>query len=191
MKKLILAETAGFCFGVSRSVDMAEKLIDSVGTCCSFGELIHNQDVIEYLNSKGMKVINSVDEISCGDNILIRAHGLARSVYEDIESAGGVIHDATCPKVKAIHKIVDNASRDGRFVVIIGMRNHPEVEAIMGWCRECAVFENADELSSWLAENSAICTLPLTLVVQTTQTHGNFNECTELIKKNMYKRKNL
>ena len=183
MRKLILAASAGFCFGVSRSVDMAEKLIEAVGSCCSYGELIHNQDVIDYLSGKGMKVINSVVELSEGEHVLIRAHGLAKSVYEDIEAKGGIIHDATCPKVKAIHKIVTNASAEGRFVIIIGMRNHPEVEAIRGWCRECAVFENSSELKEWLDKNSQICSEMLTLVVQTTQTHGNFNECSDLIKK--------
>ena len=183
MKNLIVAESAGFCFGVSRSVEMAEQLLAEVGECCSYGELIHNEDVISYLESKGMRVINSTDEISQGDNVLIRAHGLSRAICDGIKAAGAVIHDATCPRVKAIHKIVSNASEQGCFVIIIGMRNHPEVEAIRGWCTNCEVFENATELKEWLDGNPGICSESLTMVVQTTQTHGNFNECSDLIKK--------
>ena len=183
MKELKIAESAGFCFGVSRSVEMAESLLAGEGSCASFGELIHNEDVISELESKGMKVISSVKEISPGESVLIRAHGVARSVYEDIQNAGAVIYDATCPRVKAIHKIVSNASGEGRFVIIIGMKNHPEVEAIRGWCSECAVIENAAELENLLNENKNIREEPVTIVVQTTQTHENFNECADLAKK--------
>ena len=183
MRELRVAESAGFCFGVQRSVELAEKLIAEQGSCCCLGELIHNEDVVERLRSMGMQIINSPAEAKPGENVLIRAHGVAKNVYDELEAQGAVVTDASCPKVKAIHKIVSRASDEGRFVIIIGMRTHPEVEAICGWCGEHAVFENAAELETWLGKNIAIWTKAITVVVQTTQTRSNFNECCDIIKK--------
>ena len=130
MKKILVAESAGFCFGVSRSVEMAEKLLSTEGKCCSFGELIHNEDVVGRLMKKGLEVIDSPEKCSGGDKVIIRAHGVTKQVYDELAERGAEITDATCPKVKAIHKIVSNAENDGRFVVVIGMKKHPEVDAI-------------------------------------------------------------
>lgn len=183
MREIVLAESAGFCFGVRRSVEMAEKLIGEQGSCSSLGQLIHNEDVVNRLKDMGLRVINSPEEAEVGEHVLIRAHGVAREVYERLAQRGAVVTDASCPKVKAIHTIVSRAGANGRFVVIIGMREHPEVEAICGWCGEHEVFENADELDSWLSENETVWTKPITVVVQTTQTRNNFNECCNIIKK--------
>ena len=183
MREIILAESAGFCFGVRRSVEMAEKLIGEQGSCSSLGQLIHNEDVVNRLKDMGLRVINSPEEAEAGEHVLIRAHGVAREVYERLAQRGAVVTDASCPKVKAIHTIVSRAGANGRFVIIIGMREHPEVEAICGWCGEHEVFENADELDSWLSENETVWTKPITVVVQTTQTRNNFNECCNIIKK--------
>ena len=183
MKKLVVARSAGFCFGVSRSVDMAQKLLSEHGACASLGELIHNEDVVNSLKEKGLRVVQNPTEVKAGERVLVRAHGVAPSVYAELEAAGAEIHDATCPKVKAIHKIVAAAKGEGRFTVVIGMRTHPEVVAICGWCGEHEVFENADELERWLKTKPNPWEKPITVVVQTTQTHSNFTECCELLKK--------
>ena len=183
MRELRVAESAGFCFGVKRSVEMAETLLDESGSCLSLGQLIHNEDVVRALCEKGMRDIASPDEVEAGDRVLIRAHGAAESVYRQLERAGAEVVDATCPKVRAIHTIVRRAREEGRFVVIIGMREHPEVEAICGWCGEHAVFENAEELCNWLNIYPDFWKKPISVVVQTTQTRNNFNECCEIIKK--------
>jgi len=183
MKELRVAQSAGFCFGVNRSVGMAEKLLEDKGMCASLGQLIHNEDVVRELTSKGLRVIERADEARPSEDVLIRAHGAAPEVYEELQKAGAVIHDATCPKVKAIHKIVTAAKEKNRFTVVIGMRNHPEVEAICGWCGEHKVLENAAELEQWLDENPCYWEKPITLVVQTTQTNSNFTECCNVIKK--------
>ena len=149
MKELILAKSAGFCFGVSRSVDMAEKLLAEKGCGCSLGQLIHNEDVVKELEEKGLRVIHSPEEAGAGDNVLIRAHGVSRELVRRLEERGAIVTDATCPKVKHIHSIVSQADEEGRFVMIIGMRRHPEVEAICGWCSRYQVFENAAELGAW------------------------------------------
>ena len=183
MKKLIVAESAGFCFGVRRSVDMAMKLLDEHGACASLGELIHNEDVVNALKAKGMRVVNTPEEVTAGERVLVRAHGAAPEIYEALEQAGAEIHDATCPKVRAIHKIVARAKEEGRFTIVIGMRAHPEVNAICGWCGEHEVFENAEELEKWLKTKPDPWEKPITVVVQTTQTHSNFTECCLFIKK--------
>ena len=183
MKEVRLAESAGFCFGVSRSVDMAETLLGESDSCASYGELIHNEDVVARLARQGLRVIKQPEELIPGETVLIRAHGVARDVYDRLEKAGGEIVDATCPKVKAIHTIVSRAAAEGRFVIIIGMPKHPEVEGIRGWCGEHIVFDNSQELALWLDKNSGYWEKPITVVVQTTQTRSNFTECCNVIKK--------
>ena len=183
MKEIRLAESAGFCFGVSRSVDMAEKLISEKGACASYGQLIHNEDVVARLAARGLRVVNQPQELKPGETVLIRAHGVAEEVYAQLEGAGGEIVDATCPKVKAIHTIVSRAAGEGRFVIIIGMPRHPEVEGICGWCGAHKVFENSQELALWLDNNTDYWEKPITVVVQTTQTRSNFTECCNVIKK--------
>ena len=182
MRELRIAESAGFCFGVQRSVEMAEKLLET-GPCASLGQLIHNEDVVKALCAKGMRVIESPAEVRPGERVLVRAHGVAERVYEELRAAGAEITDATCPKVRAIHTIVRRAREEGRFVIIIGMRRHPEVEAIRGWCGEYEVFENVEELQEWLDKHPNFWEKPISVVVQTTQTRNNFNECCDLIKK--------
>ena len=183
MKEIRLAGSAGFCFGVSRSVDMAEKLIGEKGACASYGQLIHNEDVVARLAARGLRVVDQPMELRPGETVLIRAHGVAKEVYAQLEGAGGEVVDATCPKVKAIHTIVSRAADEGRFVIIIGMPKHPEVEGICGWCGAHKVFENSQELALWLDNNSDYWEKPITVVVQTTQTRSNFTECCNVIKK--------
>ena len=183
MKKLIVADSAGFCFGVRRSVDMAMKLLEEHGACASLGELIHNEDVVNVLKEKGMRVVETTEEVRAGERVLVRAHGAAPEVYTALGQAGAEIHDATCPKVRAIHKIAAKAKEEGRFTIVIGMRSHPEVNAICGWCGDHVVLENAEEVKKWLNNQPDPWEKPITVVVQTTQTHSNFTECCDFIKK--------
>ena len=182
MKEIRVAESAGFCFGVSRSVEMAQTMLTE-GPCCSLGQLIHNEDVVRKLEGEGLRVIASPEEAQPGERVLIRAHGVARRVYQELEEKGALVTDATCPRVKAIHTIVSRAQEEGRFVIIIGMRRHPEVEGICGWCGAHAVFENAGELEQWLDGHEDLWEKPITVVVQTTQTRNNFTECCDIVKK--------
>ena len=183
MKEIRVAKSAGFCFGVSRSVDMAEKLLEEHGSACSLGPIIHNEDVVDELRRRGLRVVSSPEEIEAGEHVMIRAHGAAPSVYEELKRRGALVTDATCPKVKMIHRIVREAAEEGRFVIVIGMRAHPEVEAICGWCGEHVVLENPSDCSHWLEENPHLYDKMITIVVQTTQTSGNFTECCDVLKK--------
>lgn len=183
MKRLVVAESAGFCFGVRRSVDMAEELLDAGRSVCSLGRLIHNAEVIERLQERGLRVLDGPEQAEAGDTVILRAHGVARAVEEALRSCGAQIVDGTCPRVKAIHTIVSRAASEGRFVLIIGDAGHPEVEGIRGWCGEHAVLANAVETAHFLENNPDIWDKSLTIVSQTTQTQENFNECCDLIKK--------
>ena len=182
MKELIVAESAGFCFGVRRSVEMAETLLRD-GPCASFGMLIHNEDVVRKLAEQGMRTVGDVSEVQPNERVLIRAHGVPPETLNALRERGAVISDATCPKVMFIHRIVEQASAEGRLILIIGMKSHPEVEAIRARCRNYAVLENPEETAEWLNKHTEYQGLPITVVVQTTQTKKNFTQCTDLIKK--------
>lgn len=182
MSRVILAKSAGFCFGVSRSVKMAEELLKS-GPCKSLGPLIHNEDVVSDLARRGLEVISDTSEVRPGDRVMIRSHGVSKAVEDALRAAGAEITDATCPNVSRIHRLVAEASANGRQVIVIGTAGHPEVQAICGRCTEPVVVGNAAELANWLENNVDKRTEPITVVVQTTQTENNLRECEKLIKK--------
>ena len=182
MRELYVAESAGFCFGVSRSVNLAEEMLEN-GPCASFGMLIHNEDVVRRLAEKGMRTVTRVEEVLPGERVLIRAHGVPPDTLKALDKRGALVTDATCPKVIHIHRIVEKASSEGRFILIIGMKQHPEVEAIRARCAEYAVVENAEETEKFLQAHPELCGRTITVVVQTTQTKNNFDECVKVIKK--------
>lgn len=182
MSRVILAKSAGFCFGVSRSVKMAEELLKS-GPCKSLGPLIHNEEVVSDLARRGLEVISDPSEVRPGDRVMIRSHGVSQAVEDALRAAGAEITDATCPNVSRIHRLVAEASANGRQVIVIGTAGHPEVQAICGRCTEPVVVGNVAELANWLENNVDKRTEPITVVVQTTQTENNLRECEKLIKK--------
>ena len=170
-----VAKSAGFCFGVSRSVELAEKLLKD-GPCKSLGPLIHNDDVVGKLAEMGLSVVESPEQVGPGDRVLIRSHGVSKAVEDALRAAGAEVNDATCPNVSRIHRIVSEASARGRQVLVIGTRDHPEVRAICGRCESPVVVADAEELEAWLNQNVENCTKELTVVVQTTQTEKNLRE---------------
>ena len=132
--EVIVAKTSGFCFGVKKAV---EKVYSCVGkeNVYTYGPIIHNEEVVKDLEKKGVHVINSIDELNDikKGTIIIRSHGVAKEIYDKINSMGIEMIDATCPYVLKIHKIVEEESKNGRTIVIIGNDHHPEVEGIKGW----------------------------------------------------------
>ena len=183
MKELIVAKSAGFCFGVSRSVKMAEEMLAAEQNCYSLGELIHNDDVVRHLQSEGLTVVDGPEQIPPGASVIIRSHGVSRAEFEAVQRTGATVYDATCPKVKRIHEIVAEASAEGRQPVIIGAADHPEVRAICGWCEAPIVVNDAAELAARIADGTIDCAKPLTVVIQTTQTQEKLLECQKIIKK--------
>ncbi len=183
MKELIVAKSAGFCFGVSRSVQMAEEMLASDPRCFSLGQLIHNDDVVRHLEDEGLTVVDSPEGLTAGDAVIVRSHGIGRAEYEALCATGAKVYDATCPKVKRIHELVAAASAAGRQPVIIGAADHPEVRAICGWCADPVVVNDAEALAARIEDGTIDCTKPLTMVIQTTQTGEKLLECQKIIKK--------
>lgn len=184
MRSIVVSESAGFCFGVKRSVEMAETLLAEKGRpCYSLGKLIHNHYVVDELCSRGLIPADSVSDIPPGSPVIIRSHGAARAELEALEAMGAEVTDATCPMVKRIHLLVEEASRQGILPVIIGDSRHPEVVAIRGWCDDSLVFPNAGELEVWLKNARTDRSLPIRIVFQTTQTESNLLAVKKILKK--------
>ena len=185
---VILAETAGFCFGVERAIQLVYEQIDKVKDgqkIYTYGPIIHNAEVVRDLEEKGVFSISGPEDLSkiSGSVLIIRSHGTARSVYEQAEEEGITVVDATCPFVKKIHRIVDEESRAGRRIVIIGDKNHPEVAGIIGWSNNpVTVLKNEEEAEAFTADpNETIC-----IVSQTTFNLTKFQYIVEIIEKKGY-----
>ena len=183
MKELKVAQSAGFCFGVSRSVKMAEQMLSEERSCFSFGELIHNADVVRHLEQKGLRVTNDLSALGEGDAVIIRSHGITKALCEQLAATDAKLVDATCPRVKHIHNIVVDASERHRQPVIIGAADHPEVQAICGWCKTPVVAGDAAELESLIASGAINANEPITMVIQTTQTKEKLLRCEEVLQR--------
>ena len=184
MKEVILAKSAGFCFGVQRAMDTVYAEADKKNVY-TYGPIIHNTEVVNELESKGVKAVNDISEIPEPEKstVIIRSHGVSKAVYESIKNSGAKIVDATCPFVLKIHKIVKDASAEGDQIVIIGNEKHPEVEGIMGWSETPVhvvdTVEKAEKLKLDKSKNVRV-------VSQTTFNYKKFQDIVEKISKTRY-----
>ena len=134
-KSLTKADSAGFCFGVSRAVKMVNDLLDEGKRVCTLGPIIHNMQMVEELRQKGCRPIERVEELGGDEILVIRSHGVPKSVIDDLQQRGLPFADATCPFVKKIHRLVAGADPEHDIMLIAGNRDHPEVQGIVGNCR--------------------------------------------------------
>ena len=178
-----VAKSAGFCFGVSRAVELVEHSAGQGGRTLTLGPIIHNRHVVERFEKMGVRVIEQPEDASAGDTVIIRSHGVSRDVYKRLEAQAATIIDATCPFVKRIHKIVSQAEQEGKLPIIIGTPTHPEVEGIAGWCTRCKVFADAESLENWVREEAIPADLPVCMVSQTTSTEFLWKKCVQFAKK--------
>ena len=137
--EIIIAKNAGFCFGVKRAVDMVEKALEQGEKVYCLGSLIHNQQVIEKLEQKGLVTLNSVEDVPAGAKFVVRSHGIAPELMEQIKIKGGIILDATCPFVRRAQLVAEKIYRDGLDVVICGDPKHAEVMGINAWAKNSAI----------------------------------------------------
>ena len=185
-REVILAKTAGFCFGVKRAVDTVyEQAEQKDMPIYTYGPIIHNEEMVRDLEKKGVRVLDSLDGLADVQKgtVVIRSHGVEEVVYGQLEDAGMHCVDATCPFVKKIHKIVANASEQGQTIIIIGNNKHPEVEGIKGWAKT-PVFviktrEEAEKLE--FPSGTRLC-----IVSQTTFNYKNFQDLVEIFEKKSY-----
>ena len=182
--EILAAKSMGFCFGVNRAVETLYGQIGK-GDIYTYGAIVNNEEVVEELREKGVRVIENRTALAKVKNgtIVIRAHGVARDIYEQIERQGLTLVDATCPFVKRIHGIVEEESKKGRQIVVIGNQGHPEVEGIVGWCRtQAIVIDTAEEAENFMPEEGK----ELCIVSQTTFNYNKFHYIVEIFKKKVY-----
>lgn len=201
MREVILAKTAGFCFGVKRAVDTVYEQVKHCGENTSvftYGPIIHNEEVVKDLESRGVVILDDTDGLEAlkalaqddgqagtakKSKVVIRSHGVGEAVYRALEAAGAEIIDATCPFVKKIHRIVREESEKGNTVVIVGDEHHPEVCGIKGWCKNTPIIinslEDAEKCLHKLKNN-------VVLVSQTTFNGIKFKELVEFLRKKYY-----
>ena len=183
--EVILAKSAGFCFGVKRAVDTVYEQTGTRRKIYTYGPIIHNEEVVRDLEQKGVKVLGNETELNAltEGTVVIRSHGVERRINDAIAEKGLHCVDATCPFVKKIHRIVEKESAAGRRIIIIGNRNHPEVEGICGWSlTEPVVIESMEEAEKFKADPEE----KLCIVSQTTFNYNKFQELVEIICKKGY-----
>ena len=183
-----LAKSAGFCFGVQRAVDTVYKQIEenSAEKIYTYGPIIHNEEVIKDMEKKGVEVILSEEELKQIKSgiVIIRSHGVPKSICDLLDENGVRYVDATCPFVKKIHRIVEEKSRDGYHIVIIGNREHPEVMGIEGWAQGPAtIIQTEEEARAFelVPESEKVC-----VVAQTTFNYNKFKDLVEIISEKRY-----
>ena len=180
---ITVAESAGFCFGVKRAVELVEQQASMGGQVATLGPIIHNRHAVKHFEDMGVKVLGCAEDAQPGSTVVIRSHGVTKAVQQQLESRGVQIVDATCPFVKRIHNIVSQAQAEDRQVIIIGTRSHPEVEGIAGWCANAWIFETPEELQQWCENGQISGDLPICMVCQTTSTEYLWKLCVEIAKK--------
>ena len=181
-----VAKTAGFCFGVQRAVD---KVYELIGSCpdrlFTLGPIIHNEEVVNDLEKKGVRVASEDDlrTLPEGSTVVIRSHGVGKEVYDHLEEYGLSYVDVTCPFVLKIHRIVEKESRAGAHIVIIGDPDHPEVVGICGWCMGpyTVIRTEQDALDFVFPADKSIC-----IVSQTTFNYNKFKDLVEILSKKRY-----
>ena len=186
--EVMVAKTAGFCFGVKRAVDQVKRQIaEGRKPIYTYGPIIHNEEVVRELAGQGVRVIESEKELLdiTDGTVVIRSHGVPERIYREIKDQGLDIVDATCPFVKKIHRIVREYGEKGADVVIIGNDGHPEVEGIKGWCTGAVTVIGTEEEAEQFQHDPA---KPLCVVSQTTFNYKKFDKLVEIISKMSYDR---
>lgn len=186
--RIEIADKAGFCFGVDRAVKIVYNIIENGGKAVTYGEIIHNESVVNELKSRGVNVINSPEEIEKLENtsVVIRSHGVGRDIYELLEKRkpfGVDVCDGTCPFVARIHKIVSEKSAEGFNIIILGDKGHDEVQGIVKHCQKMPyICGNDDELREILQKKFKNFKKKVAIVAQTTYNIIIWEKCCRIIR---------
>ena len=183
--EVVVAKSAGFCFGVKRAVDTVYSEVEKGKKIYTFGPIIHNEEVVKDLEEKGVVVLESEEELQAltEGTVIIRSHGVEKRIQKMIEEKGLECIDATCPFVKRIHRIVEEAGKENSEVVIAGNAGHPEVEGIVGWTdANATIIESVEEAKEFQKKtDNKMC-----LVSQTTFNYKKFQDIVEIFEKKGY-----
>ncbi|MDR1157457.1 MAG: bifunctional 4-hydroxy-3-methylbut-2-enyl diphosphate reductase/30S ribosomal protein S1 [Oscillospiraceae bacterium] len=177
------AGAMGFCYGVSRAVDMALALSKTGRPTHTWGPLVHNRRVVERLTAGGVTPVERLEDCVPGQTVLIRSHGVSPAVHRALEEAGHPVVDATCPCVRRVQTLVRTLEAEGRRVFILGDEAHPEVRGIVGWCGDPVVVENGENLENWLRAHPRETQKPVAMVAQTTALRVEWEICVQILKK--------
>ena len=180
---VMVAQSAGFCYGVKRAVDMARDTAHRGEPCVMLGSIIHNANVVAELEALGMRKAESWQEVLPGETVVIRSHGEKKEVFEKLEELGARCVNATCPNVLRIQQLVAQAQEEGRTPLIIGEPHHPEVMGVASWSDRSVILPGPAELEKWLAEDESRRALPLTAAAQTTCVRTIWESSKEILKK--------
>ena len=183
MREVMLAKSAGFCYGVRRAVELARRTAEGGGNCWMLGDLIHNRFVVEDLARRGIRKTADSALLGPDDTVIIRSHGELKSVLDALEQRGVRCVNATCPNVIRIQRLVAQAEAEGRQPVIIGEAAHPEVAGIASWCLSPLVFDGPESVQAWLDTPESKREIPMTVVAQTTCIRELFESSWKIIKK--------
>ena len=179
--KVILAKTAGFCFGVNRAVEMTYQLLGEGRKVATLGPLIHSPQVVQDLERRGAVTCDTVEQVPDGYEVVIRSHGVPREVYDKINTRSLAFHDATCPFVTKIHKIAAEAGENGALLLVAGDASHPEVQGIVGHTSgEVRIFANLEQLKRLAPELEK--QKSIYVVAQTTFNVQSWEICKEFLK---------
>lgn len=183
MKEVLIAENAGFCFGVKRAMNMAQKELEEKKdiSVYALGPLIHNKQAVEKYENMGLITIDKIDDVNQNleSEMIIRSHGVPKITYDEAESKSIDIVDTTCPFVKKIHYIVSKGEEENKSIILLGDSNHPEVIGINGWCKDKAIiFKELEEVKDYDFDK----TKEYLVVSQTTMNEKNFDNIIEYLE---------
>lgn len=182
-KQIILAKTAGFCFGVDRAVNLVYDLVNEGKKVCTLGPIIHNAQLVADLESKGVKIIDDISEAPQGYTVVVRTHGVEKNVLDELENKNIDFVNATCPFVTKIHNIVKKQD-ENTVVLIAGDKNHPEVLGIKSYCKGPSfVFKDEKELEKIIQDNDIGQKNSVICVAQTTFSLNEQKKCKKIFKK--------
>ena len=182
--EVVVGKLAGFCPGVAMTVEKANNILNEKENVYCLGEIVHNRQVVEKLENRGMKTVSSIEEIRDGANVIFRAHGEAKKIYDRAKEKNLKIFDLTCGKVKAIHIKVERENNKS-FIIIVGDKSHPEVIGTKGFATEnCFVIENSDDILDAYMEYEKTNLGRVFVVSQTTFSSSEFDKIAEEIKHN-------
>lgn len=183
--EILLGKTSGFCFGVQNAISGAEKILDnSSDNVYCLGEIIHNEEVINYLKEKGLIFIDDINEAE--KEVIIRAHGVPKEIYEKAKEKNIKIIDYTCPFVLKIHDEVIKYSNKNYFIFLLGIKNHPETIGTISFCGEnSCIIENIDDIENAIAKFNKSNLSNLLVISQTTFSTSLFNTIATILKERL------
>lgn len=195
MKNILIADNAGFCFGVKRAMNMAWNELDKSDKVAIYalGPLIHNKQAVAKYEERGMLTVDTIEEIEKIESekvrrginaskyreMIIRSHGVSKSIYDEAKLKNIPIIDTTCPFVRKIHYLANKCFEDGKQLIVIGDRNHPEIIGINGWSSHSAIIaKNLEEISNISFETNK----DYFIVAQTTMNEKEFDAIINYIR---------